>query len=233
METLKRVIHPIHREGYIFIVAFAIISIVLGLFWEPLGWFGALATAWCAYFFRDPDRFVPQTEGAVVSPADGVVSSILKTKLPKELADDSTENAEYTRVSIFLNVFNVHVNRAPIGGKIIDVEYHHGKFINASLDKASEHNERNSMLIETTDGKKIGVVQIAGLIARRIVCDAKEGDLIQAGERYGIIRFGSRVDVYLPEGVNPQVAVGQIMVGGESLIANLNSTDAELVVKKI
>jgi phosphatidylserine decarboxylase len=233
METLKRVIHPIHREGYIFIIVFAIASIVLGLIWEPLGWFGAILTAWCAYFFRDPERYVPQVEGAIVSPADGVVSHIVKTKLPKELADDTTENAEYTRVSIFLNVFNVHVNRAPIAGKITEIEYHHGKFINASLDKASEHNERNSMLIETADGKKIGVVQIAGFIARRIVCDAKEGDSIQTGERYGIIRFGSRVDVYLPEGVNPQVAVGQIAVGGETLIANLNSTAPEVVVKKI
>lgn len=233
METLKRVIHPIHREGYIFIIAFAIAAIVLGQIAEPLGWVGAILTAWCVYFFRDPDRYVPQADGAIISPADGVVSHVVVTKLPVELADETTKDAEYTRVSIFLNVFNVHVNRAPIGGKITKVEYHHGKFINASLDKASEHNERNSLLIETEAGAKIGVVQIAGFVARRIVCDSKAGDSIQTGERFGIIRFGSRVDVYLPAGVNPQVAVGQIAVGGETLIANLNSNQAEVIVKKI
>lgn len=233
MDTLKRVIHPIHKEGYIFIFAFAVASIVLGLISEPLGWIGAILTAWCIYFFRDPDRYVPQAEGLFVSPADGVVSHVVETKLPAELADDETKDAEYTRVSIFLNVFNVHVNRTPIAGKIKKIEYHHGKFLNASLDKASEDNERNSLLIETESNQKIGVVQIAGLVARRIVCEVKEGDILQTGERFGIIRFGSRVDVYLPKGIAPLVAVGQIAVGGETILANLNGAQEPVAVKKV
>jgi phosphatidylserine decarboxylase len=233
MSSITKILHPIHREGYIFIAAFAVGSLILGLLAEPLGWIGAILTLWCIYFFRDPERFVPQGAGLIISPADGIISSITPARLPRELADDDTADKQYTRVSVFLNVFNVHVSRAPIGGRITEIEYHHGKFLNAGLDKASDENERNSMLIETADGTKIGVVQIAGLVARRIICDAREDDIIKTGERYGIIRFGSRMDVYIPEGVAINVAVGQMAIGGETVLADLAVSGAAISVQKI
>jgi phosphatidylserine decarboxylase len=229
-ETIRKSIPPIHKDGYVFFAIFLAATLVLSWLWDPLGWVGLILSAWCLYFFRDPNRYVPQKDGLIISPADGIVSSIVKTKAPAEL---DLDDEEMTRVSIFLNVFNVHVQRAPIAGKIEKIDYHPGKFLNASLDKASDDNERNSLVIETNEGKKIVVVQIAGLIARRIVCDAKEGQQLEAGERYGIIRFGSRVDVYLPKGVSPLVAVGQTAVGGETIIANLDGKTKARDVKKI
>jgi len=219
---LQTVLCPIHKDGWLFIGIFAGVSLLLGLLYEPLGWFGALLTAWCVYFFRDPDRVVPLREGLIVSPADGVVSAIGKTIAPPELGLGDTE---WTRISIFLNVFNVHVNRVPIAGKIIKNIYHHGKFFNATLDKASEDNERNALVVETSAKKKFVFVQIAGLIARRIRCDVREADNVQTGQRFGMIRFGSRVDIYLPLDVNPLIILGQKMIGGETVIADLKSQE--------
>jgi phosphatidylserine decarboxylase len=189
---------------------------------EPLGYLGAVLTAWCAYFFRNPDRVTPTRKGLVISPADGVVQSIVRAAPPAEL---EMGDAPLTRVAVFMNVFNVHVNRAPIDGAITAVSYRPGKFLNASLDKASEDNERQSLKITTAEGKDIAFVQIAGLVARRILCWAKEGDQMKAGERFGLIRFGSRVDVYLPDGTEPLVAVGQTAVAGETVLADLASEE--------
>lgn len=221
MNMLKIVAVPMHKEGRKFVAIFAAITVLLGFIWEPLFWLGAGATVWCYYFFRNPVRMVPQQEGLVISPADGVVSLIEEVVPP---ADMGLGDAPLTRVSVFMNVFNCHVNRAPIAGKVTNVVYHHGKFLNASLDKASVHNERNSVTLETPSGARIGVVQIAGLVARRIVCFVKEGDSVEAGFRFGLIRFGSRLDVYLPQGITPQVAVGQTAVGGETILADLLGT---------
>ena len=183
-------------------------------------WLGCGATVWCYYFFRDPVRIIPQDPGLVISPADGVVSLIEDVVPPADL-DLGTE--ALTRVSVFMNVFNCHVNRAPVAGTVTHIAYHHGKFVNASLDKASEHNERNGLSIETAGGARIGVVQIAGLVARRIVCFVRVGDVVSAGYRFGLIRFGSRLDIYLPAGVPPLVAVGQTAVAGETILANLDA----------
>ncbi len=218
MNMLKIVAVPMHREGRKFVAVFAAITLVLGLVWQPLFWLGVGATVWCYYFFRDPVRVIPQQEGLVISPADGVVS-LIEDVVPS--ADLALGSEPLTRVSVFMNVFNCHVNRAPVAGKVTNIVYRHGKFLNASLDKASEDNERNSLTIETPDGALIGVVQIAGLVARRIVCFVKEGDGLGTGHRFGLIRFGSRLDVYLPQGVQPLVAVGQTAVAGETILAEL------------
>ena len=210
----------IHNEGWRFVGIFAAITALLAIIWEPLGWFGLVLTIWCYYFFRDPDRITPDIDNVVVSPADGIVQMIAKVKAPEEL---DMGNQEFTRVSIFMSVFNVHVNRAPAQGKITKSVYVPGKFLNATLDKASKDNERQLLEMKTKSGKDICFVQIAGLVARRIVCDAMPGQEYKAGERFGMIRFGSRLDVYLPKGVEPQVALGQTMVAGESVIANLES----------
>ncbi len=218
MNMLKIVAVPMHREGRKFVAIFAAISIALALVWEPLFWLGCGLTVWCYYFFRDPIRTVPQQEGLVLSPADGVVSLIQDVLPPPELA---LGEEPLQRISVFMNVFNCHVNRAPIAGKVTNIAYHHGKFLNASLDKASEHNERNGLTIETPDGVRIGVVQIAGLVARRIVCFVSQGEALGTGHRFGLIRFGSRLDIYLPKGVSPLVAVGQTAVAGETVLADL------------
>lgn len=220
MNMLKVVAVPMHREGRKFVAIFAAITIGLGLIWGPLFWIGCAATIWCYYFFRDPVRVIPQQDGLVLSPADGVVSLVEAVAPPPDLA---LGDQPVQRVSIFMNVFNCHVNRAPIAGKVTDIAYHHGKFLNASLDKASEHNERNGLAIEAPDGTRIGVVQIAGLVARRIVCFVKPGDDLSLGHRFGLIRFGSRLDVYLPAGAAPLVAVGQTAVAGETILADLKS----------
>jgi phosphatidylserine decarboxylase len=218
MNMLKIVAVPMHKEGRKFVAIFAGISVLLSLVWMPLFWIGVGATVWCYYFFRDPVRIIPQHPGLVMSPADGIVSLIEDVVPPTDLG---LGDAPLTRVSVFMNVFNCHVNRAPIAGQIIHVVYHSGKFLNASLDKASEHNERNSITIEAPGGVRIGVVQIAGLVARRIVCFVREGDALDVGHRFGLIRFGSRLDVYLPQGVVPQVLVGQTAVAGETILADL------------
>ena len=218
MNMLKVVAVPMHREGRKFVAIFAAITAILALIWMPLFWVGCGLTVWCYYFFRDPVRIIPQKQGLVLSPADGVVSLVQDVMPPEELGlgDEPVQ-----RVSVFMNVFNCHVNRAPIAGKVTAVSYHHGKFLNASLDKASEHNERNGVTIEAPDGVRIGVVQIAGLVARRIVCFVKNGDDLGVGHRFGLIRFGSRLDIYLPKGVQPLVSVGTTAVAGETVLADL------------
>jgi phosphatidylserine decarboxylase len=221
VDSIRAQLVPVHREGYPFIGAFALMSIVLFLLWSPLGWLGTIATAWCAYFFRDPPRVTPLGDGLVVAPADGRVSQIANAVPPTELG---LGPAALTRVSIFMSVFDCHVNRSPIAGRIERVAYRAGKFLNADLDKASEDNERNSLLIAGARGR-VAVVQIAGLIARRIVPFVREGEEIGAGERIGMIRFGSRVDVYLPEGVRPLVSEGQTAIAGETVVADLAGRD--------
>ena len=219
MTMLETFIKPMHREGYKFVAIFAAISLVLSWIWAPLGWLGLGLTVWCYYFFRDPKRAVPQGRGLIVSPADGVVSLIERAVPPPELG---AGHEPLLRVSVFMSVFNCHVNRAPIAGRLLKMAYRPGKFLNASLDKASEDNERNSLLLELADGRRLVVVQIAGLVARRIVPFVTEGQGLRTGERFGLIRFGSRLDVYLPEGVEPLVAVGQTMVAGETVLAELD-----------
>lgn len=207
---------PMHPEGWKFVPVFAGVTLVLFWLWQPLGWIGLGLTVWCYYFFRDPKRAVPVNKGLLVSPADGVVSLIERAVPPEELG---LGPQPLMRVSVFMSVFNCHVNRAPIAGTVTAVAYRPGKFLNASLDKASVDNERNAIAIRMEDGRQIAVVQIAGLVARRIMWWVKPGDTLRTGERFGLIRFGSRLDVYLPEGVEPQVALGQTMVAGESIIA--------------
>lgn len=222
MNMLKIVAVPMHKEGRKFVAIFAAVTLGLAFIWEPLFWLGCGLTVWCYYFFRDPVRVVPQDPGLVISPADGVVSLIEDVVPPDDL---DLGAAPLTRVSVFMNVFNCHINRAPLAGKVTHIAYHHGKFLNASLDKASAHNERNSLSIETAEGARIGVVQIAGLVARRIVCFVSVGDALGAGHRFGLIRFGSRLDIYLPLGVQPLVAVGQTAVAGETILADLKTPD--------
>ena len=211
---------PLHRDGWKFVAIFAAATAGLYWLWSPLGWAGVVMTLWCAYFFRDPPRVSPVGRNWVLSPADGVISSIGPAAPPPEMGLGETA---LTRISVFMNVFNVHVNRSPAEGEVAALAYRPGRFFNASLDKASEFNERQAMRISTAAGPALGVVQIAGLIARRIRCDAKLGDSLRAGQRFGLIRFGSRVDVYLPDGVAPLVAVGQTMVAGETVLADLLS----------
>ena len=218
-DSVRRQIAPIHPEGYVFIAAFAIGAVVLHWLWAPLGWIGAILTIWCAYFFRDPPRVTPLREGLVVSPADGVVCSIGRFSPPPELG---LGPAPMQRVSIFMSVFDCHVNRAPVAGRIGKIAYKPGLFVNADLDKASEDNERNGVVLETERGV-FGVVQIAGLIARRIVCFKKDGDALAAGERFGLIRFGSRVDVYMPDGAMPLVGLGARAIAGETPIADFTA----------
>ncbi len=218
MTMLGTFIKPMHPEGYKFVGIFAAITLVLFLIWEPLGWIGVGLTVWCYYFFRDPKRVVPQGAGLIVSPADGVISLIERAVPPAELGMGTEA---LLRVSVFMNVFNCHVNRAPVQGTVGAMSYRPGKFFNASLDKASSDNERNSLRLDLADGRQIAVVQIAGLVARRIMWWVDEGQGLRTGERFGLIRFGSRVDVYLPEGVTPQVALGQNMVAGETVMAVL------------
>lgn len=220
---LKTVFVPIHREGWIFIGLSLAIAFLLAMTSPALGMLGLVLAGWCTYFFRDPPRVTPTREDLVISPADGHVFGIEETHAPAEL---DLGKEKFTRVSIFLNVFDVHIQRLPVSGEITKVAYHPGKFVNASLDKASEDNERNSLALRTESGHNLAVVQIAGLVARRIVCWVKAGDKMQAGERYGLIRFGSRVDVYLPKGVAPQVCIGQRVLGGETVIADMASREA-------
>ncbi len=224
MKVIETILVPVHRAGWPFLAVFAAVTLLMFALFEPLGWIGALLTAWCAYFFRDPERFTPVREGLVIAPADGVVQEIRAVPPPAEL---DMGDAPLTRVAIFMNVFDVHVNRAPVGGTVKRIAYRPGKFFNADMDKASEHNERLGLVIALPDGRGIPVVQIAGLVARRIICDMSEGDDILTGERFGMIRFGSRVDVYLPEGVAPLVAAGQRAVAGETVIADLSSGEAQ------
>ena len=217
IESFRKQLAPIHPEGRNFIILFAVVTFVLYYLWAPLGWIGVLATLWCAYFFRDPPRVTPVQDGLVVAPADGYVCSIGAFAPPPELG---LGPAPMQRVSIFMSVFDCHVNRSPVTGRISRIAYKPGIFVNADLDKASEDNERNGLLIEAPQGVFV-VVQIAGLIARRILSFVHEGQSLGVGERFGLIRFGSRTDLYLPAGVKPLVAAGQTMIGGETVIAEL------------
>ena len=223
VNSIRSQLAPVHREGYPFVGAFALGSLILFLIWSPLGWIGTLLTVWCALFFRDPVRVTPVREGIVVAPADGRIAAVVNTPPPPEVG---LGERALPRVSIFMSVFNCHVNRSPVSGRIDEIAYHPGAFVSADLDKASEENERNSFLI-STGATRIGVVQIAGLVARRIVCFVRKGESVGAGERIGMIRFGSRVDVYLPEGVRPLVAEGQTAVAGETIIADLRGSDRD------
>ena len=220
MRLRDTVLKPMHPEGWRFVGIFAVVTLVLFMIWAPLGWIGTVLTIWCYYFFRDPVRTVPLGDSLVLSPADGVVSLIEPAVPPPELG---LGPEALTRVSVFMSVFNSHVNRMPASGQIAAIAYRPGTFVSASLDKASVDNERNAIAITLADGRKLVVVQIAGLVARRIVCFAREGQSLRAGERFGLIRFGSRLDVYLPPGVAPLVALGQTMVAGESIIADLTA----------
>ena len=218
MHMLATFIKPMHREGIRFVAIFAAVTVVLFLIATPLGWIGVVLTIWCYYFFRDPERVPPGRPGLIVSPADGVVSLIEPAVPPAELG---MPDAALTRVSVFMNVFNCHVNRIPIASEVTQVAYRPGKFLNASLDKASADNERNSLCLRLDDGRELAVVQIAGLVARRIVCFVAPGAGRRTGERFGLIRCGSRLDVYLPDGVEPLVSIGQTMVAGETVLAEL------------
>jgi phosphatidylserine decarboxylase len=216
---------PLHRDGWKFVVAFFLVTVLLGeLVWSWLWLVGLILTAWCIYFFRDPPRVTPQRAGLVVSPADGLVSQVGSAVPPAEL-DLGSE--PLPRVSVFLSVFDVHVNRVPAEGVIDVVAYHPGKFLSAADDKASDENERTAMAMTLPDGRRLAFVQIAGLVARRILCDLKPQQSVRAGERFGLIRFGSRTDVYLPPGSAPLVAVGQRLIAGESVIADLNSSEPQ------
>ena len=218
MHLLETFIKPMHREGIRFVAIFAVVAMALFFVWQPLGWLGLGLTIWCYYFFRDPVRAVPLRAGLVVSPADGVVSAIQDATAPPELG---LGDALFCRVSIFMSVFNCHVNRVPVEGLVDLVAYRPGKFISAARDKASDDNERNGLRLVLADGRKMAVVQIAGLVARRIVCFATAGQNLHTGQRFGLIRFGSRLDVYLPQGVLPLVALGQTMIAGESVLADI------------
>lgn len=216
--NITKLIHP---EGWRFVGIFALISICIAAFSQFGGWIGAILTVWCFYFFRNPKRLTPVRDGLVISPADGKVVMIKEVVPPAEFGLGSEP---YTRISVFLNVFDVHINRIPMNGTIKKVIYHPGRFFNASLDKASEHNERNSVVLNTNFGD-IAFVQIAGLIARRIRCDVVTGDDVIAGSQYGLIRFGSRMDIFLPRTTHPLVCVGQRMIAGETVLADFKSDE--------
>jgi phosphatidylserine decarboxylase len=218
--TVKWRFPSVHPEGRKFAVgAGAVTVLAFLLHWEFLAWLLVGLTIWVAAFFRDPVRTTPRSDKLIISPADGLVTMIAKVPPPPELrGTEGLDDAEYTRVSIFMSVFDVHINRAPISGRIRRIAYVPGKFVNADLDKASEDNERQHFLIEGSEGLKIGFTQIAGLVARRILAFVKEGDVVEAGQRVGLIRFGSRVDVYLPEGIAPRVILGQRAIAGETIL---------------
>jgi phosphatidylserine decarboxylase len=223
INSIRAQMSPIHPQGYPFVGGFALASLVLFLLWPPLGWLATLATLWCAYFFRDPPRVTPVRDGIVVAPADGRVSRVANAMPPPEL---NLGDRPLPRISIFMSVFDCHVNRSPVAGRIERIIYRAGKFLSADLDKASEDNERNAFVIATTSGQRLGVIQIAGLVARRIVTFTREGEAVAAGQRIGMIRFGSRLDVYLPEGTRAQVAEGQTAIAGETVLADLKAGDA-------
>lgn len=225
VNTITSTFVPIHREGWKFVAIAAAITLVL--YWFDLELLALLAlvlTLWCAYFFRDPERVTPLRQGLVISPADGRVSAIESVVPPPEL---DLPREPFTRISVFMNVFDVHINRSPVDARIAHIAYVPGKFLNAELDKASLDNERQALTLELEDGRKIGVVQIAGLVARRIVKFVDDGDMLKAGERFGLIRFGSRVDVYLPKGVSIFAVVGQRAIAGETVLADFAADEAE------
>ena len=214
---LRRVLAPLHPDGFKFVLAAALATVLLFLLWTPAGWAAAVVTLWMVYFFRDPWRVTPTREGLLVSPADGIVTSVTPARPPPELEMGEVEVA---RIGIFLNIFDVHVTRAPVGGRVVALRYTKGRFVNASHEEASVNNERMAIRVAPPEGPEIAYVQVAGLVARRIVCDLREGQRIVTGQRMGIIRFGSRVDVYCPPPYVTVVVAGQRMVGGETVLAD-------------
>ena len=225
LEDLKNFLPPINSAGYPFIFLFALVAFILSLFSDFLGWIGFILTLWCVYFFRDPERVTPKKTNVLISPADGKIVFSGLSKSPENLSDN--KQLDLNKVSIFMNVFDVHVNRIPISGKVIWLKYVPGTFLNASLDKSSENNERMIVKVEVSKGVFIYVVQIAGLIARRIKCDLTENESVKMGQRYGLIRFGSRVDVYFPKNFNILVNEGQTSISGETIIADFNLTKSK------
>jgi phosphatidylserine decarboxylase len=218
---------PVHKEGYPFVIAAAVVtSLFFFIGFQPIAWVGVIITLWCAYFFRDPERITPTRPGLIISPADGRVSAIQSVIPPPEL---DLPQEKHTRVSVFMNVFDVHINRSPVAGRVKRIAYVPGTFLNAELDKASEDNERQALTLELSSGEILGVVQIAGLVARRIVKFVEEGQQLSVGQRFGLIRFGSRVDVYLPQTISPLVCVGQRATAGETVIADLTGTESPRV----
>ena len=219
--------HPEGRKFAAGAAALTLFAFLLG--WDWIGWLLVGLTVWVFAFFRDPIRVTPRGDNFIVAPADGLITMISKVPPPRELeGTEGLADAEYTRVSIFMSVFDVHINRSPVSGRVRKVAYIPGKFLNADLDKASEDNERQHIVVETAAGVRIGFTQIAGLVARRILTFVHEGDQVEAGERVGLIRFGSRVDVYLPSGTGPKVMLGQRAIAGETVIAELG-VQTELV----
>jgi phosphatidylserine decarboxylase len=221
VSSIRQQLSPIHPEGNPFIGGFALAALVLFWLWPPLGWIAVIATVWCAYFFRDPARVTPAGEGIVVAPADGRVCQVVSIVPPPELG---LGERPLDRISIFMSIFDCHINRSPMAGRIKRIVYRPGKFISADLDKASEHNERNAFVLVTETGQHVAVVQIAGLVARRIVCFARETETVEAGQRIGMIRFGSRVDIYLPEGTRVLAGEGQTAIAGETVLADLTAS---------
>lgn len=214
---------PVHREGYPFVLGAAAVTLALFLFgFDKIGWVGVVLTLWCAYFFRDPERVTPTRKGLLISPADGRISAIASVIPPPEL---DLPRETHTRISVFMNVFDVHVNRSPADARIAKLVYVPGSFLNAELDKASEDNERQALTLELEGGTMVGVIQIAGLVARRIVKFVEEGERLIVGQRFGLIRFGSRVDLYVPKNVAPLVCVGQRAIAGETILADLTATE--------
>ncbi|HOO51296.1 MAG TPA: phosphatidylserine decarboxylase [Alphaproteobacteria bacterium] len=238
---------PTNKAGWPFIIGFALVSVIIAMLSTFLGVVGLVLTLWCIYFFRDPVRMVPQKPNLIISPADGKVTAVTSNvQLPTELREakdeTSAESGEdtgeesignYTRISIFLSVFDVHVNRVPTSGTIKKVIYRPGQFLNAGSERASIENERSSVLMELDDNRQIAFVQIAGLIARRIINELKEGDTVVSGNRFGLIRFGSRMDIYIPSEVQPCVAVGQRAIGGETILADMSQKGEALTASPV
>ena len=219
----RRALPPIHPDGWRFIAIFAAVTLILFWIAQPLGWLGVIATIWCVTFFRNPWRVTPQRDGLIVAPADGVVVAVDEAVPPPELG---MGDASMRRIGIFLSIFDVHVNRVPAAARVVKTAYRKGKFVNAALDKASEDNERMAIRLALPDGTEIAVVQIAGLIARRILCELAEGQSVIAGQRLGLIRFGSRTDLYLPQSWSHFAIVGQRMVGGETVLADRRANES-------
>ncbi len=229
IDTIVENFAPVHGDGHKFIAVALGLALLFFLLWPPIGWLLVIVAIWIAYFFRDPDRVTPQREGLIVAAADGRITAVEAVRPPTELGLGAEERV---RISTFLSILDVHITRAPVAGRIVRSVYVPGAFLNAASDKASEENERRAMIIEKPDRVEIAVVQIAGLIARRIVAFVHEGDSVGAGERIGLIRFGSRVDVYLPPGKNALVSVGQLAVAGETVLADLKSDEQERVSRR-
>ena len=229
IDTIIDNLAPVNRDGHKFIAIAAGLALIFFLVWPPLAWVCVVAALYIAYFFRDPDRVTPQREGLIIAPADGRIAAIETVQQPTEMGLGSEQRV---RISTFLSVLDVHITRAPVSGRIVRSIYVPGSFLNAADDKASDENERRVMIIQKTDGTEIGVVQIAGLVARRIVPFLHEGDSVGVGERLGLIRFGSRVDVYLPVGKHALVSVGQTATAGETVLADLQSAEPERVARR-